>query len=396
MKLAYFVIGVIVLLACCHTTTQAEQEIMKDIAAQQRTLGLKLLKNSPVVANRVISPFSIHVALTLARMGASGKTADELDHVLLQGGEFSPAFLASYRDLQNLISQQSEKSIVRNSSSVWIDKNARLRKRYAEQSKDFFSATIKEVDFAESEKTRVTINNWISEQTDKRIPELIPPGALNPQSVGALVSALYFKAAWANPFLENSTMPANFYSDGKKAITVPMMQSLDSLPWYEDSEWTATHLNYDRGQFSMVFLLPNAKMSSHELKSAVSDQLLRRALTETTKQQVIVKIPKFTVRTPMNIREQLTGLGIQRLFSSEAELQGITEKAFLISDALHEGYIEVNEHGTEAAAATALMVAKSAAFDFSPKHFTADHPFLFLVVHQATGVPMFMGVVGQP
>jgi serpin B len=396
MGLVHIVIAAVVMLACRITTSHAEQEMIKDIAAQQRMLGLALLKKSPDVVNQVISPFSIHMALTLARMGASGRTADELDNVLLRGMTFSPAVLGSYRELQNAACQSSDSLIVQNASSVWIDKNARLHARYAQQSREFFSATIAEVDFANSEKTRAIINNWVSQQTKRRIPNLIPPGALNPQSVGALVSALYLKAPWANPFLENSTIPASFYSDGKKAITVSMMQSLDSLPWYEDSEWKATHLSYDGGQFSMVFLLPNAKMSSHDLKSAVSDQLLNRVLTETTKQQVIIKIPKFTVRTPMNIREQLTGLGIQRLFSSEAELQGITEKAFLISDALHEGYIEVNEYGTEAAAATALMVAKSAAIDFSPKHFTADHPFLFLVVHQATGAPMFMGVVGQP
>lgn len=378
------------------TTSIAESTMHKSIASAQRQLGVALLQSEQSTLNQVISPLSIHTALMLARMGAEGETAKELDATLLQSQVWGDAYLEGYRTLLAEIEQSVGTCTSKVANSLWIDNKAAFKPDFATKAKNIFSASVQNTDFSKSEEARQAINSWVSEKTVRKIPELIPQGMLSPESLGALINAVYFKAAWQYPFDEASTMPELFYRGGDEKKEVPMMTSLEYLKWYENEEWTGLRLPYERGRYEMVILLPKQILSVEQLKASVSEELIANVTDTAKSEHVIIKLPRFTIRKPAELRRQLTQLGIKRLFSDKAQVGGISEDAFTISNVLHEGFIEVSEHGTEAAAATAVMVAKSAAFEFTPKHFTADHPFLFMLNHTDSGAPLFMGVVDQP
>ena len=388
--------GIVLVLISFITNSFAESTMQRSIASAHRRLGVALLQSEQSTSNQVISPLSIHTALMLARMGAEGETAQELDEALLKGQAWGDTYLEAYRALLADIEQSGDKTITKVANSLWIDDKATFKEDFASKGQAFFSAPVRHLDFSKSEVARQTINNWISEKTAQKIPELIPQGVLSPESLGALVNAVYFKASWQYPFDEASTMPEFFYRAGQKEQEVPMMTSLEYLKWYEDDVWTALRLPYERGRYEMVILLPKKIISVEELKASLSEELLAKVSDAGKSEHVIIKLPRFTIRKPAELRRQLTQLGIKRLFSDKAQLRGISEDAFAVSNVLHEGFIEVNEHGTEAAAATAVMVAKSAAFEFTPKHFTADHPFVFILNHKASGAPLFMGIVENP
>ena len=373
----------------------ADQEATMKFCSKQRALGISLLKSSKEQGNRVLSPLSIHAALMLARSGATGDTANELDKVLFDA-TFSPELLNTYKNFQTLIQGERKNVLVRGANSIWMNLDVLVKPQFEILAKDIFSASVTSVDFSKSEETRKIINQWVSTQTKNRIPELIPQNGLSPQSIGALVNALYFKAPWASPFDEGATLPDNFYVSEAESVSVPMMQTLETLPWYEDNLWSAIRLPYEDGDFSMAILLPKERLSAQELSNRLSPELVTELLAKNNRERVIVKMPKFSIRSPMELRTALEHLGIKQLFSSEAKLDQISNEPLIITDVLHEGFIEVNEHGTEAAAATALMVARSAAFATTPKYFTADHPFMFMVLHESSGAPLFMGIVNKP
>lgn len=388
--------GIVLVVMSLMLNTFAENTAQKSIASAQRRLGVALLKSEQSNSNQVISPLSIHTALMLVRLGAQGETAREIDIALLQGEVWNDEFLGAYRNLLSEIEQSGDTCSSKVANSLWIDNKASFKEEFVLRGKNFFSVPVRNVDFSKSEETRQIINSWVAEKTAQKIPQLIPQGVLNPESLGALVNALYFKASWQDPFDEESTMPELFHRAGEKGKEVPMMTSLAHLSWYEDEMWTSLHLPYERGRFEMVILLPKKILSTAELKASLTEDLLTKASNTGTSEHVIVKLPRFAVRKPAELRQQLNELGIKRMFSDEAQLGGISDQAFAINNVLHEGFIDVNEHGTEAAAATAVMVAKSAAFEFTPKHFTADHPFIFMLNHKDSGAPLFMGIVDQP
>jgi serpin B len=387
---------IVLVLISFITTSFAENTMQRSIASAHRRLGVALLQSDQSISNQVISPLSIHTALMLARMGAEGETAQELDVALLQGQAWGDTYLEAYRTLLAEIERAGDTCTSKVANSLWIDKKATFKEGFATKGKNFFSAPVQNIDFSKSEEARQTINNWVSEKTAKKIPELIPQGVLSPESLGALVNAVYFKASWQYQFDEASTMPESFYRAGQEEQEVPMMTSLEYLKWFEDEEWSALRLPYERGRYEMVIVLPKKILSVEALKASLSEELLAKVSDTAKSEHVIIKLPRFTVRKPVELRQQLAKLGIKRLFSAKAQLGGISEEAFAISNVLHEGFIEVNEHGTEAAAATAVMVAKSAAFEFTPKYFTADHPFIFMLNHTDSGAPLFMGIVDRP
>jgi serpin B len=389
------VLALLCIVAMFTNSAFAEQEAMITFSNKQRALGISLLKSSKEQGNRVLSPLSIHAALMLARSGATGDTANELDKVLFDA-TFSPELLNTFKNFQTLIQGERKNVLVRGANSIWMNVDVSVKPKFETLASDVFSASVTSVDFSKSEETRKIINQWVSTQTKNLIPELIPQNGLSPQSIGALVNALYFKAPWASPFDEGATLPDNFHVSASETVSVPMMQTLETLPWYEDDLWSAIRMPYENGDFSMAILLPKERLSAKELLNRMSPKLVAELLARSKDERVIVKMPKFSIRSPMELRTALEYLGIKQLFSSEAKLDQISNEPLMITDVLHEGFIEVNEHGTEAAAATALMVARSAAFATTPKYFTADHPFMFMVLHESSGAPLFMGVVNKP
>lgn len=367
------------------------------ITASQLTLGVSLLKKRSVEQNLAVSPYSIHAGLMLARVGALGETGQQLDKVL-GTTPFSSAALESYRMLNQHVLQKDDKTSVTLANSIWITNTGAFKKEYAETITESLSGSAHSIDFSDPERARAEINSWVSQNTASRIPALLPAGVITRQSISALVNALHFKATWDNPFSVDGTMPDTFTVGPGITKQVQMMQHLVRVRYYEDETWQAAELPYSGGTYSFFVLVPKANLTPAQVVDDLSDALWRKTFENTGVARVSLRLPRFNVRQSQDLVTSLSALGLAEIFSPSGDFSGITTLPLKISAVQHESFIEVDEKGTEGAAATAVVFAKGAA-PFGQeeiKDLIANHPFAFAIVHNATRAPLFLGVVGDP
>lgn len=372
------------------------------ITASQLSLGVSLLKNDPSGAtNLAVSPFSIHAALMLARMGANGETGEALDKVL-GTAPYSPAVADAYKGLNAQVlhtgDKKGDETTVAIANSIWITSKGEFRKEFAAAVAAALSASAHSIDFSDPERARAEINSWVSQRTAGKIPSLLPAGVITTESISALVNALHFKAAWQDAFSVDGTMPNTFTLKPGSTKEVQMMQHLARFPYYENDAWKAAQLPYAGGEYSFLVLVPKAVLPSEQVVAGLSGELVQQTIEKAAVARVNLRLPRFTVRESQELSKSLTALGLGAIFSPKADFSGITALPLKISAVQHESFVAVDENGTEAAAATAAVFAKSAA-PFGQeeiKQLVADHPFAFAIVHNATQAPLFLGVVGDP
>lgn len=389
--------SIIFLAACSIALRVSAEPPVDDIPAKQRALGVQLLQTKSVEANTVLSPYSIHAALSLARLGAKGETAAELDSVLLPT-PYSPEILNDYAALNTSIFAPREDVTVTQANSLWITTKASFRPAFLQAAERIFAATPQPIDFTSPEEARATINRWVSSKTNSLITKLLPPGSITPSTVSTLVNALYFKAPWSNLFQKESTKDAPFWIGPGQEPTVPLMYQSERAAYFENDSWQGVHLSYQRNEFHFLLLVPKDKLSTPDLLGQFSPTLLDDALTNTTFTKVNLHMPRFTIRQSQNITDKLLTTGLTKALSGSADYSGIASIPIAISRVQHEAVVIVDEYGTEAAAATAVAFAGSA---FSPhppdpKEVRADHPFVFAIIHRDSRAPLFLGVVGDP
>lgn len=370
-----------------------------DIVGAQRALGVKLLTLSKGAKNPVISPYSIHAALTLARIGAREGTAQELDAVLFPRG-YSPEVLQAYGEMNRGVISESPDVKTALANSLWIRHEAAFLPDFLKLTKQHFAATAESIDFRNTEQARARINEWVSTNTAGRIPELIKAGVMSPELVAALVNALYFKGSWAEPFTEGATKPQPFWVTPTSSVEVPMMRATRSMPYYEDAEWAGTTVSYAGGGYGFSILVPKAKLAVPAMIEKVSPAVIEKVLATPENPdaygQVELGLPTFEVRHNRDLKEDLRTLGVKVPLSPQANFSALANTPVFIDAVVHESFVKVDEKGTEAAAATAVMIFKSAAMSGKPKKLIADRPFLFVLWHNDTKAPLFIGVVGDP
>jgi serpin B len=235
------------------------------------------------------------------------------------------------------------------------------------------------------------INSWVEEATEDRIQDLIPPGTITDLTRLVLVNAIWFKANWADKFDPEQTEPGTFTLLDGSEITVPLMHSTNTGLYAETGKFTAVRLPY-AGDAAMVVLLPPAGTSPADLAASLTPADLD---IEFGGYQLDLKLPKFEFETEVALKAALQAVGMVEAFTGDADLSGITEAMDLfVQDALHKSFIALDENGTEAAAATALVVGLTSAPP--PASFAADRPFLFWIEHGSTGEMLFLGQVTDP
>ncbi len=389
--------SIIFLAACSIALRVSAEPPANDIPTKQGALGLKLLQMEPVEANTALSPYSIHAALTLARLGAEGETAAELDSVLLPA-PYSPEILNDYAALNTSIFAPREDVTVTQANSLWITTKASFRPAFLQDAERIFAATPQPIDFTSAEEARATINRWVASKTNSLITKLLPPGSIIPSTVSTLVNALYFKAPWSNQFQKESTKDAPFWIGPGQEPTVPLMYQSERAAYFENDSWQGVHLSYQRNEFYFLLLVPKEKLSTPNLLRQFSPTLLDDALTNTTFTKVNLHMPRFTIRQSQNITDKLLTTGLTKALSGSADYRGIATIPIAISRVQHEAVVIVDEYGTEAAAATAIVLARSAFLPHppEPKEVRADHPFVFAIIHRNSRAPLFLGVVGDP
>lgn len=366
------------------------------IVSKQYALGLDLLKLSSSEQNRILSPYSIHAGLTLARIGAAGATAAELDRLLFSES-LTDKTLHTYASLHSTVASHETKGPATLANSLWIDTTNSFGSQFLRSAKDVFSADTHSIDFSKSTLAREKINRWVSERTNALIPNLLPQGMPQPDTSAALVNALYFKAPWDVPFPVKSTTDENFWLSEGDTTSIPMMHTKATLPYFENEWWQGVTLTYSQGAYSYVLLLPKKRSAVTSIAAELSQKLITETLTSARRARVTLSLPRYTIRHNQQLESDLRALGVKLALSQKADYSMMTKVPVTIGGIVHESVVRIDEIGTEAAAATAMVMTKTGLLIAEEtKKVVADHPFAFALVHTTTQAPLFIGIVGKP
>ncbi|MDY6959791.1 MAG: serpin family protein, partial [Halobacteriota archaeon] len=268
---------------------------------------------------------------------------------------------------------------------------------------EYYGGKATNLDFrSDTENSRITINDWVEEKTDGRIKDLIPPGILKPSTRLVLTNTIYFKANWSSQFDTELTREQDFKLDSGGKVKVEMMHKTDSFNYGETGDLQILEMPYKGNDLSMLILLPKEGILSKggdidELEDSFSLENIDDWKENMNWELVEVSLPKFKFETKYFMKDDLKEMGMPTAFKyPEADFTGMSPTDELAIDkVIHQTFIEVNEAGTEAAAATAMMNAMGISLS-GPKTFTADHPFIFIIQEKETGTILFLGRVSDP
>jgi len=349
--------------------------------------------------NIFFSPSSISTALAMTYAGARGNTAAEMARVLHfpgTGEGFHAAFHDLVADLDGRLNEKGNELNVAN--ALWGQKGFDFLEEFIDLTRKYYGAGFQEVDYVgAAEEARQTINAWVEKETKGKIKDLIPPGVLSVDTRLVLTNAIYFYGKWALEFEKKNTRDAPFTLMSGETVQVPMMNRKWDYDYMENEEMQALELPYGDGAASMVILLPKKKDVLPGLEKALTGETYSTWLEGIRKREVVVAIPKFTMTSQFNLKSTLSSMGMKEAFMPDADFSGmaIKEKIF-IDEVIHKAFVDVSEKGTEAAAATGVMMRLTSAASESPPIFRADHPFLFVIRDGKTGSILFMGRVMDP
>jgi len=351
------------------------------------------LKLSDDEENIFFSPYSISVALAMTYEGARGPTAEEMQSVL-HFPEDDTVRRSSFAALHNHINNNSNEYLLSTANALWAQKNYPFLAEYFNIIERYYAGNASNLDFVgEPEKSRVTINDWVEDQTNDKIKDLIPKGQIDEWTRLVLTNAIYFKANWLTQFDKDDTRDSDFFVDSETTVTVPMMSIRDeSFNYYSTSGLEVLELPYEGEDLSMLILLPSeGQMDS--LESNLTLENLAEWRSNLRNREMDIYIPKFKFETKYLMNDNLKEMGMPTAFTDSADFSGMNGKKNLyIAFVIHQGFIDVNEEGTEAAAATAVGISETCV----PPSFNANHPFIFLIQDNETGNILFMGRVTDP
>ncbi|MHB1157352.1 MAG: serpin family protein [Phycisphaerales bacterium] len=368
--------------------------------------------------NVLISPHSMHTALAMTYLGARGQTAkqiaDAMQLIAKRQSEIviGPFLLDSYPALLNgtpnmpgIAAKHDEatdknfRGFTLNSvNAMWAQQGYPFRKEYLDQVNKLFGSGLYEVDFAKNaEAARKTINNWVEQQTNDKIRDLLKPRIITRLTRLVLTNAVYFKAAWAEPFDKKATQDEPFTLSDEKTVNVPMMIRSDRMRYGETETMRAVTLMYEGNQVSMTAVLPREGKTPADVERGLSDEW--ESLMKNVKQrQVTLVLPKFKFEADYDMIPPLKKLGMVDAFiSGKANFAGIDGETdhLYVTAVVQKTFIDVNEEGTEAAAASAVVLGLRGA-PAKPIEFRVDQPFVFVIRHEPTGTVLFVGRVNDP
>jgi len=353
--------------------------------------------------NLFYSPHSISLALAMTYAGAHGETerqmADAL-HFTLPQDRLHPAFNGLDLELagrgEGAEGKDEEGFRLHIVNAIWGQEGYEFLPEFLDVLAENYGAGLRLLDFAgAAEESRITINDWVSEQTEGRIEDLIPQGVIDTLTRLVLTNAIYFNAAWSEPFEPDLTEDGAFYLLDGGEVSVPMMRQTTSFGYAEGEGYQAVELPYDGRELAMVILLPEAgefETFEGSLDSGRVDGILKSL----TYRQVALTMPKFEFESDFSLVEALAAMGMPVAFSGGADFSGMTgTRDLFIGEVIHKAFVSVDEAGTEAAAATAVVM-KLGAMPEKPVEVTVDHSFIFIIRDIETGAILFVGRVVNP
>jgi len=348
-------------------------------------------------SSTILSPLSVSIALAMVYAGAKNKTAEEIDQLLANGAPESEVH-EFFGQLQKTIQQRNQNGYtLEMANKVYVkDKFPVLEAFTASIQRNYGVGTFESVDFTQNAATAEKINHFVANATRDKIHDLISPDSLNDETRLVLINAIYFKGTWAEKFDKRQTQKQPFYaSDGASGKELDMMHKTAKFIYHEDEELQLLGMPYVREEVRMFVLLPRERFGLGKLLATMSGKRLLDVQRNGYKRKVQVTLPKFKLESTHQLIDPLKKLGVIRAFGSSADFTGITDKEpLLISQAIQKAFIEVNEEGTEAAAATAIGVSLAMAGMVEPPtpSFVADRPFAAFLCTRDDGNILFAAV----
>jgi serpin B len=374
-----------------------ERALTQDRAVAEATaaFGCDLygkLRSRP--GNLFFSPLSVDVALAILRLGARGESRAEMDAVirlpLPRAHSGAGAFLNGLRGAPG---SGYELSVA---NSLWLQQGLPFKKEFLDQSRMYFEgASLHSVDFGRTEEARQTINRWVEQQTRDRIKDLFARGTLSKENRLVVANAVYFKSRWADPFPKGATKDEPFHVTDDKTVLAPLMRRHGRYRYHEGGGVQAVELPYAGDRMTMLVVLPSVAASAEVELTA---ERLAAWSGKLRYEEGQVLLPRFKVADEFDLGETLQSMGMKRAFTRAADFGGICDEPLLISKVVHKAFVETNEEGTEAAAATGVLMPPKAARPEPEQPFTfrADRPFVFVIRDARTGTPVFIGRVRNP
>ena len=384
-------------LSNADATPAAPSAIAKSIDG----FGIDLYRKLPQSENLFFSPASISTAFAMAYAGARGPTAEQIAtvmHFKMPADKLGGDSAALIQLLNGKGDKRGYELAMAN--AMWGQKGFPFSPEYQGVLSKDFQAELRALDFRQPEPARRQINRWVLDQTRGKIEDLIPQGGVTPATRLVLTNAVYFKAQWDHPFKLEATKPAPFLIGGKTSQEVPMMHLSEHFHFVKGNGMSALEMPYAGGALSMMVFLPDDPAGLPAVEKQMDSATLETWIKNLQSQrpnQVIVSFPKFKMTRELELGKTLAALGMTLPFSGDADFSGMASggEKILISEAYHKAFVDVNEEGTEAAAATGLTM-RATAMPVAPAVFNADHPFLFVIRENQSGTVLFVGRVVDP
>lgn len=353
--------------------------------------------------NLIFSPYSISLAFSMAYAGARDETEAQMAETLyfLPQDEQHSAFNALERGISDPGAAKVEGSgtpfRLKVANAAWGKRGYHFEKTYLETLSAHYGAGLRAADFEHPEKAAGGINEWVSDNTEGRIEDLVPPDAIDPALTRLiLANAVYFKASWLHAFEKPNTGDGPFTLADGGEVDVPMMRRTNELPYTEGDGYQAIQLPYEGEKADMLVVLPEED-GFGSIEKRLDAGFLERVRRDLQPRGVELTMPRFDFETDLDLEERLRSMGMKVPFDEVSDFSGITKEEHLhISDALHKATVTVDEKGTEAAAATAVIMRVESGGPIVQAKMTLDHPFIFAVVERETGTILFLGHVTNP
>jgi serpin B len=353
--------------------------------------------------NIFYSPYSISLALAMTYGGARGETARQMADTLHYQLDQS-ALHSAFNSLDIELGKRGEGAKGKDGkgfrlnvvNAIWGQRDYKFVPAYLDLLAENYGAGLRILDFIGApEQSRMTINNWVSDQTEDRIKDLIPKGSIDFLTRLVLTNAIYFNAAWKLPFQPEATADGPFHLISGNDVTVPMMKQTDQFGYAKSDNYLAVELPYDGNELSMVILINEAGKFS-DFENTLKSSAVKAIIDSLKNTRVILTMPKFEFESEFGLKAMLMGMGMEEPFRDSADFSGMsTESDLHIDDVVHKAFVSVDEAGTEAAAASAVIVGTTS-MPPEPVTVTLDRPFVFLIRDIETGAILFIGRVMNP
>jgi len=351
-----------------------------------------VLAESSEDENVIISPLSVSVALSMALNGASGQTHEDMLATLGVSGLSDDEINQAYRDLVKALLEVDRRVNMQIANSVWVEQTFTPYKTFIDVLKDNYNAETGEFD-ALDPRAPALVNGWIEDKTNGLIKNMIDSFSEN--TVMLLINAIYFKAQWQQQFDKALTEPLPFFKQTGTSANVPMMRQENTLRIYEGDNFVFAELPYGQGNYVMDILLPEAEGGTTSLLPLLEDDSYNSLISGSGTREADLSMPRFKFGFKSKLKEILSAMGMTVAFTEWADFSRISEFDLMINEVLHQAFIETNEEGTEAAAATVVEFELTSASP-GPFEVKLDHPFLFLIRETTTNTILFMGRVSDP